>query len=146
MRILCVCLGNICRSPTAEAVLRALDQDLVVDSAGTSGWSAGNPPHGLAIQAAAKRGYDLRPLRARKIGQADFSRFDLILAMDSENLADIKRLRPPGAETPVHLLLDYAENYAGKDLPDPYLTGDFEGTLDLIEIAAKGLLKTLNRA
>jgi protein-tyrosine phosphatase len=144
VRILCVCLGNICRSPTAEAVLRAMASDRVaVDSAGTSGWHIGDPPYGPAIAAAARRGYDLTPLRARAFGGADFGAFDLILAMDRKNLRDIEALRPEGDATPVRLFLDYAPGTVETEVPDPYYTRDFEGALDLIEAAARGLLSSL---
>ena len=143
MRILCVCLGNICRSPTAEAVLRAMAPELTIDSAGTSDWHIGNPPYGPAIDAAALRGYDLTPLRARQFTAADFDRFDLILAMDGQNLANMEQLRPSGSETPIRLLLDFSPAHQGQDVPDPYYTRDFDGALDLIEIAARGLLKAV---
>ena len=146
MRVLCVCLGNICRSPTAEAVLRSMAPDLVLDSAGTSGWHIGDPPYGPAIEAAARRGYDLTPLRARAFVAEDFTRFDLILAMDSNNLTDIERLRPTGSPTKVNLFLDYADGYQGQDVPDPYYTRDFDGALDLVELAAEGLLRSLSRS
>lgn len=140
-RILCVCLGNICRSPTAEAVLRAMAEargmDISVDSAGTAGWHVGNPPYGPAIAAAAARGYDLSPLRARQIAGHDFGAFDLILAMDRDNLRDIERLRPDGAATGLALFADPDE------VPDPYYTRDFEGALDLVEAAAARLLDQL---
>lgn len=90
MDVLCVCLGNICRSPSAEAVLRSLGEGrITVDSAGTGGWHIGNPPYGPAIAAARDRGYDLSRLRARKFGPEDFDRFDLIVAMDMQNRSDI---------------------------------------------------------
>ena len=94
MRVLFVCLGNICRSPTAEAILRAMDPSLTVDSAGTGDWHIGDPPYAPAIEAARRRGYDLSRLRARQFSAKDFARFDLILAMDSSNLETIERLRP----------------------------------------------------
>ena len=146
MRILFVCLGNICRSPTAEGVLRALDPALTIDSAGTSDWHIGSPPYSPAIHAAARRGYDLAPLRARQFVADDFCGFDLILAMDGKNLRDIERLRPSGSRTEVRLFLDYAEGRQGQDVPDPYYTRDFDGALDLIEFAAKGLLKSIGKA
>ena len=143
MRILCVCLGNICRSPTAEAVLRAMAPELTIDSAGTSDWHIGNPPYGPAIDAAALRGYDLTPLRARQFTAADFDQFDLILAMDAQNLANMERLRPAGSETPVRLMLDFSPAHQGQEVPDPYYTRDFDAALDLIEAAARGLLETV---
>lgn len=145
MRVLCVCLGNICRSPTAEAVLHAMSGELDVDSAGTSDWHIGKPPYGPAIEAGAGRGYNLEPLRARQFSQSDFREFDLILAMDAQNLRDIESLRPEGVDTPARLFLDFAEGYAGQDVPDPYYTRDFEGALDLIEAAARGLLAEIGK-
>lgn len=130
-RILCVCLGNICRSPAAEAVLRARGAD--VDSAGTAGWHVGKPPYGPMREAAQARGLDMTGLAARQFEAADFTRFDLILAMDAQNLADIEALRPVGNVTRVAL-------YAGGDVPDPYYTRDFEGALDMIEDAAEAWL------
>ncbi|MGI1660805.1 low molecular weight protein-tyrosine-phosphatase [Palleronia sp. KMU-117] len=142
-RVLCVCLGNICRSPTAEAVLRAQavarGLDLVVDSAGTGGWHVGKPPHPPAVAAAALRGYDLTPLRARRFSRADFDDFDLILAMDRANLDDIERLRPAGHPTPVRLFLDDA------DVPDPYITGEFDAVLDVVETGAGAILDQLRQ-
>ncbi|MEO1537712.1 MAG: low molecular weight protein-tyrosine-phosphatase [Pseudomonadota bacterium] len=141
MRVLCVCLGNICRSPTAEAVLRFMSNGaLEVDSAGTSGWHIGDPPYGPAIAAAAKRGYDLEPLRARAFTAKDFEDFDLIVGMDDKNMADIEVLRPAGNTTPVKLFLDFAPEVGRRDVPDPYHTRNFEEALDLIEAASRGLI------
>ena len=146
-RILAVCLGNICRSPTAEAVIRSLVEaaglEAEIDSAGTGGWHIGKPPHPPMIRAAAKRGYDLTPLRARQFEIADFDRFDLILAMDRANLAEIERLRPRGSGTPVRLMLDYASGAPADEVPDPYYTGGYDEALDLVEGAAKGLVAQL---
>lgn len=139
-RILCVCLGNICRSPTAEAVLRAHLTNAEIDSAGTSNWHVGQPPYGPAIEAAAARGIDLSPLRARQVSPADFHRFDLILAMDTDNLSDLQGMAPIDADGGLHLFL---EPVGGADVPDPYYTRDFEGALDLIEDAAAAWAKRL---
>ncbi|MDJ1006835.1 MAG: low molecular weight protein-tyrosine-phosphatase [Paracoccaceae bacterium] len=145
-RILFVCLGNICRSPTAEGVLGRLAEEaglrLEIDSAGTGDWHIGKPPYGPAIDAARLRGIDLSPLRARQVGVADFDRFDLIVAMDRQNAADLEALRPAGNATPVRRMADFVPE-AGPDVPDPYFTGDFDGALDLIETAAHGLLAEL---
>lgn len=144
IRILCVCLGNICRSPTAEAVLRALGgSKVVVDSAGTGDWHIGNPPHPPAVEAAGKRGYDLSSLRARQVVSADFERFDLILAMDRQNLADLEELRPRGNGTSLRLYLD-SNGTKSAEVPDPYLTGDFDEALDLIEMGARHILARLS--
>lgn len=146
MRILCVCLGNICRSPTAEGVLRGLDPNLTVDSAGTSGWHVGDPPHRDAIRAARQRGYDIAGQQGRAFGLADYDAFDLILAMDAKNLRDIEMQRPDGNTTPVRLMLDYSSSHQGQDVPDPYYTGNFDHVLDLIEEAAAGVLRANGRA
>ncbi|TCP44026.1 low molecular weight protein-tyrosine-phosphatase [Rhodovulum marinum] len=147
-RILFVCLGNICRSPTAHGVFETLAAQagvpVAVDSAGTGGWHVGDPPDGRALREAAARGYDLGALRARQVRPADFAGFDLILAMDRSNLADLERMRPPGSETPVRLFLDYADS-PRDEVPDPYYEGGFDLVLDLIEDASRGLLRQLAR-
>jgi protein-tyrosine phosphatase len=140
-RILCVCLGNICRSPTGEAVLRAHLPRARIDSAGTGSWHIGNPPYGPAIAAAAERGHDLSPQRARQVTAEDFHRFDLILAMDRQNLADLRALAPLDATAELTLFLD---PIGGGDVPDPYYTRDFDGALDLIERAAVAWAERLN--
>ncbi|MBO9406477.1 low molecular weight phosphotyrosine protein phosphatase [Shimia sp. R9_1] len=142
MKILFVCLGNICRSPTAEGVFRSFAPEVDADSAGTGGWHVGEPPYGPMQTAAKARGYDLSDLRARQFDVADFSRFDLIIAMDGDNLANIERLRPAGNETPVRLFTDYEDSGADA-VPDPYYTRDFDGALDLIETCARGLVTAL---
>ncbi|MEO3416602.1 low molecular weight protein-tyrosine-phosphatase [Roseovarius sp. CAU 1744] len=142
-RILFVCLGNICRSPAAEGVFRALDTGVEVDSAGTAGWHVGTPPYGPMQAAALARGYDLSMLRARQFGSSDFTRFDLILAMDGSNLAEIEARRPEGNMTRVQLFTDYAPETGMDHVPDPYYTRDFDGALDLIEAAARGLAARL---
>jgi len=148
MRVLFVCLGNICRSPTAERVLRALAQksgvSVQIDSAGTSDWHIGAPPHGPMISAAKARGVDLASLSARQFDRRDFERFDLILGMDDDNITNINRLRPAHDTTPVRLFLDYAPAGFPRQVPDPYYTDDYDQALDLIEVAAQGLLDTLD--
>ncbi|MFD1507884.1 low molecular weight protein-tyrosine-phosphatase [Lacimonas salitolerans] len=141
-RILFVCIGNICRSPSAHAVLRALRPDWQIDSAGTSDWHAGEAPYAPMQTAAKARGISMADLRARQVASADFDRFDLILAMDAQNLTRTEALRPTGNDTPVHLFTDY-EGIADDHVPDPYYTRDFEGCLDLIEACAKGLVARL---
>ncbi|MDT8326297.1 MAG: low molecular weight protein-tyrosine-phosphatase [Roseovarius sp.] len=141
--ILFVCLGNICRSPAAEGVFRALAPNVHTDSAGTGGWHVGEPPYGAMQDAARARGVDLSDLRARQFRADDFTRFDLIIAMDGQNLRDIEALRPDGNTTPLRLFTDYAPDAGMDHVPDPYYTRDFDGTLDLIEAAARGLLATL---
>jgi protein-tyrosine phosphatase len=145
-RILMVCLGNICRSPTAEAVLRArlrahgLHGRVDVDSAGTGSWHTGEPPDASSQRHAARRGYDLSMLRARRVVEADFYCFDLMLAMDDDNLADLERLRPDGARTELRL-------FATVEVPDPYQGGPdgFERVLDLVERASDALVLDLQQ-
>jgi len=140
--ILFVCLGNICRSPTAEAVtrtkVRSLGLDVQIDSAGTAGWHIGTPPYGPMQDAARARGYDMSDLRAREVVPTDAQRFDLILAMDEENLCDLQ-----GLGIPARLFTDYAPHMGASFVPDPYYTRDFDGALCLIEVCADGLLADL---
>jgi protein-tyrosine phosphatase len=152
VRVLFVCLGNICRSPTAEGVLRVLaareapDLMLEVDSAGTAGYHIGEPPDPRTRAAAARRGYDLSTQRARVVEPADFERFDLILAMDRENLRVLRRRAPAGAHERLRLFLEFAPQAADpEDVPDPYYGGPngFEQVLDLVESASRGLLAHL---
>ncbi|WP_095588803.1 low molecular weight protein-tyrosine-phosphatase [Actibacterium ureilyticum] len=145
-RILFVCLGNICRSPTAhgvfEAIAAAEGLDVHVESAGTGGWHVGDPPDARATTEAAQRGYDLSHLRAQQVTGADFARFDLIVAMDHANVAALERMRPMDSETPVALFLSYADS-ARDEVPDPYYEGGFDLVLDLIEGASRGLARSL---
>ncbi len=146
-RILFVCLGNICRSPTAEGVFRGLaakvGADLVIDSAGTSGWHNGELPDRRSMAEAKRRGYDLSQQRSRKLTAQDFFDFDLILGMDNSNVRNIEAVRPSGALTPVRLFLDYAPGQPLREVPDPYYEDNFEGVFDLIETASQGLLADL---
>lgn len=142
-RILFVCLGNICRSPAAEGVFRALCPDAETDSAGTASYHVGEPPYGPMQAAARARGLDISDLRARQFRRGDFESFDLIIAMDDSNLKNIEALRPAGNAIPVHLFTDYAPETGAGHVPDPYYTRDFDGCLDLIEQAAKGLKAAL---
>jgi protein-tyrosine phosphatase len=143
LSILCVCLGNICRSPTGEALLQAALPRARVDSAGTSGWHVGDPPYGPMQAAARARGYDLSTQRARQVTPGDFHRFDLILAMDSSNLQDLQAIRPADATAELRLFLDPLK-HAPADVPDPYYTRDFDGVLDLIERAAQAWAEKLD--
>lgn len=156
MRVLFVCMGNICRSPTAEGVFRRLveqyrhrlgDRVIEIDSAGTHDYHLGEPPDRRAITAAARRGIDLRGLRARQIEAQDFERFDLILAMDRENLSVLQALAPRDYHSRIRLFLDYAPDAYTREVPDPYYGGakGFEEVLDLLELAAQGLLNELLR-
>ncbi|KTT14358.1 protein tyrosine phosphatase [Pseudomonas oryzihabitans] len=146
LRILFVCMGNICRSPTAEGILRnklaaaGLAEAVELDSAGTGDWHRGKAPDSRAIQAAAGRGYDISGLRARQVTAADFQRFDLILAMDHDNLAWLEQLRPEGGAVPELFLA--RQGLAVDEVPDPYYGGaaGFERVLDLLESACDGLV------
>lgn len=147
MRVLFVCLGNICRSPTAEAVFRqqlssaGLDVQVAVDSAGTSDWHVGKPADTRTRLAAQRRGYDMAALRGRQVQVEDFSRFDLILAMDASNMAELQALQPADSHAELDL---YLRRYqlALDEMPDPYYGGEegFEHVLDLAEQAAACLL------
>ena len=142
--ILFVCLGNICRSPSAEGVVRSLAGDrLTLDSAGTGAWHVGEPPCPPMVEVCARRGHDISHLRARQMIRADFGRFDLIVGMDDSNIADIEHLRPKGDTTPVHLFTDYAPETGANHIPDAYYTRDNDGALDLIEACAAGLMRVL---
>lgn len=146
-----VCLGNICRSPTAEGVMRhqvaaaGLDGAIEIDSAGTGDWHVGEAPDARAQQAARARGYDLSALRARQIGDADFERFDLVLAMDGANLAALRKRCPPQYRGKVRLLMEFAGDGSAGDIADPYFGGarGFEQVLDQCEAACRGLLDSL---
>jgi protein-tyrosine phosphatase len=150
-RVLFVCTGNICRSPTAEGVFRKLVADagltgrIAIDSAGTHGYHVGEPPDRRAQAAARRRGYDLSRLRARCVARDDFERFDLVLAMDREHHEILAGLAPPSAENKVKLMMEFGRRSARAEVPDPYYGGPdgFELVLDLLEDAAEGLLETL---
>jgi len=149
MRILFFCMGNICRSPTAEGAMRAMLAEAglaaEVDSAGTHGYHAGEPPDERSQAHALRRGYDLSRLRARQLVAADFERFDLVLAMDDDNLAQAARLCPPAQRHKLQLLMAYAPDAGSRVVPDPYYGGPegFERVLDLVEAGCDGLLAAL---
>lgn len=149
MNILFVCMGNICRSPTAEGVFRhraaAAGLDLHIDSAGTHAYHVGEPPDARSTHHAALRGYDLSAQRARKVTPADFARFDHVLAMDEDNLALLQRACPPAHRHKLGLFMQYAQRSPSSIVPDPYYGGadGFDIVLDYIEDAADGLIATL---
>jgi protein-tyrosine phosphatase len=148
-QVLFVCLGNICRSPTAEGVFRGaveragLAARVRVDSAGIGDWHVGEPPDRRAIAAARERGYDLSRLRGRQVARADFGEFDWILAMDRSNLRALQALRPPDYAGHLGLFLDLAPQLGRSEVPDPYYGGaaDFAHVLDLVEQASEALVE-----
>ena len=152
IKILFVCLGNICRSPTAHGVFQhivdeaGLSEQFFVDSAGTGAWHVGEPPDGRAQQAASERGYDLSTLRARQVNTEDFEIYDYILAMDKANLSDLKAACPTSLHGKIHLFLSFSALKKMKsetEVPDPYYGGEqgFSHVLDLAESAGFGLLE-----
>ena len=153
-RVLFVCLGNICRSPTAHGVFgkmleqRGLAGAIEVDSCGTGDWHAGSPPDRRATAEALRRGYDLSELRARQVQAADFTRFDYILAMDRMNLAELKILCPVDYAGRLALFLSFADGAEDDEVPDPYYGGarGFGHVLDLVERASEGLLREICHA
>ncbi len=150
--VLFVCMGNICRSPTAEGVFRSTAEragvagSLLIDSAGTGDWHVGEPPDRRAIAAAQRRGYDLTRLRARQVSADDFLRFGWIFAMDQENLGVLRELQPDEHAGHVGLFLDLLPNPDIREVPDPYYgsADGFEHVLDLIERASEALIVRLN--
>lgn len=152
-RVLMVCMGNICRSPTAEVVLRAklraagLHHAVAVDSAGTSGHQLGQPPDARAIRHGALRGYDLAPLRARGVVAVDYTRFHWMLAMDEDNLRLLRRQQPADASAHTALLMSYAPQFGEREIADPYYgaAAGFERVLDLVEAACDGFVAELAR-
>jgi protein-tyrosine phosphatase len=146
--VLFVCLGNICRSPTAEGVFRkrVSDAGLVemihIDSAGTHAFHSDEPPDRRAQAAALRRGVDLADIRARRVSEEDYAQFDLILAMDGDNLAVLNERASEGSRSSLHLFLEFSQSSRETEVPDPYYggTAGFERVLDIVEEAAEGLL------
>ena len=151
VKILFVCLGNICRSPTAHGVLEAmlkgegLSESVFVDSAGTGAWHAGHLPDGRAQEAAKSRGFDLSHIRARQVEDEDFESFDYILAMDKTNLNDLLIQSPEAYKEKIKLFLSFGQNDKIVEVPDPYYGGvkGFDTVLDLVEGACQGLLEEI---
>lgn len=150
-RVLFVCLGNICRSPTAHGVFeslvreRGLQNAIQVDSCGTGDWHLGHSPDKRAAAEAAQRGYDLSGLRARQVQATDFVDFDYILAMDNKNLSDLKAMSPPDFSGRLALFLPFDPAAKLEEVPDPYYGGDegFAQVLDMVETASEGLLQEI---
>ena len=153
IKVLFVCMGNICRSPTAEGVFRQflrkkkLDGRVEVDSAGTHGYHVGEAPDQRTQRAAASRGYDLSNMRARKVAPQDLDYFDLILAMDHNNLEVLKRICPPEKYERLGLFMTYAKKFDDDEVPDPYygLGHGFDLVLDMVEDAANGLIESIEK-
>ena len=152
-RVLLVCMGNICRSPTAEGVLRKfirnnnLGEKVEVDSAGTHGYHVGEAPDSRTQRAAAMRGYDLSQFRARKVARQDLDYFDLILAMDKSNLDNLRRMAMPEQRERIKLFMEYAKNFDDDEVPDPYygLGHGFDLVMDMVEDAAQGLIEDIQQ-
>jgi protein-tyrosine phosphatase len=150
-RVLFVCMGNICRSPAAEGVFRHLVEQqglsgkIIIDSAGTHDYHIGDAPDARSQAAAARRGYDLSGLRARQVVRDDFSTFDYVLAMDEANLGLLQQLCPEDCRDRLKLFLEFADDDALREVPDPYYGGaqGFEQVLDLVENAGRGLLREI---
>jgi protein-tyrosine phosphatase len=147
--VLFVCLGNICRSPLAEAAFRReaeqLGLDVEIDSAGTGDWHIGYPPDPRAASLARRNGIDISHLKARQVTSEDFLRFDHIVALDANNLRDLERLRPPGAKARLSLLLDHVEGRAGEAVTDPYYgdAAQFEQAWRDVAAGAAGLARKI---
>lgn len=154
IKVLFVCMGNICRSPTAEGVFRQLVRDqgldaaVEIDSAGTHGYHVGKPADRRAQQAALARGVDLSDIRSRQISASDFEYFDWVIAMDSDNLAILETECPERYRHKLHLFMQFAEERPESEVPDPYFGGDqgFNYVFDLVADAARGLLRQIRRS
>jgi len=151
IKVLFVCMGNICRSPTAHGIFaqmveeQGLNEFILVDSAGTHAYHIGNPPDLRSQDAALRRGVDLSPLRARRVEEGDFQAFDYVLAMDQENYENMVAICPPPLLHKLQLFLEYAPHLSEREVPDPYYGGPqgFERVLDMIEAASQGLLEDI---
>ena len=150
-KVLFVCMGNICRSPTAEGVFRqlveaaGLEKEIHIDSAGTHAYHVGASPDARATRTAKGRGYDLAGLVGRQVSDRDFEEFDYILAMDGDNLANLNSRCPPPQRHKLALFLSHSQAYADQEVPDPYYGGErgFDHVLDMVEDASRGLLRAI---
>ena len=153
VKVLFVCMGNICRSPTAQGVFERLVEqtglmrEIEIDSAGTHAYHIGHSPDPRSQAAAMRRGIDLGPQRARRVDVSDFERFDYILAMDQDNLEQLETICPPQHRPKLKLLLDFATDLPNREVPDPYYggPGGFEQVLDLLEAGSEGLMRHLRQ-
>lgn len=153
VKVLFVCLGNICRSPTAHGIFEkmvisaGLQDKIGVDSCGTGSWHVGQPPDERTLKTARERGYDISHLRARKLAAEDFDRFDYILSMDTRNLADVIKKAPADYKGQIKLLLDFSKERNVLEVPDPYYGGDegFDRIFNMIESACECLLDELKK-
>ncbi|MBC6309635.1 low molecular weight phosphotyrosine protein phosphatase [Listeria sp. FSL L7-1582] len=149
VRVLFVCLGNICRSPMAEGMFRAkvdaagLTDQIRMDSAATGNWNLGNPPHRGTQQVLRRHGIDYSQMRARLIGQDDFADFDYVIGMDGSNMADLEALKPLDSNVVLKKLMDFAPDEKVTEVPDPYYTGNFEETERLVSAGCEGLLQAI---
>ena len=146
--VLFVCLGNICRSPLAEAAMRdearRLGIEVTIDSAGTGDWHVGRPPDPRAVEVARRNGIDISHLRARQVTAEDFHRFDYIVALDQKNLANLRRIQPQGAKASLSMLMDHVPGREGQAVPDPYYGEDpFDFTWAIVTAGAKGLARRI---
>jgi protein-tyrosine phosphatase len=150
VKVLFVCMGNICRSPTAHGVFQALvdkhdlGASIQVESAGTHSYHVGNPPDGRSQATARRRGVDLSGLRARRFVSADFTEYDYLLGLDQAIIADMGAIKPEGASARLQLMLEFSQQYSQLEVPDPYFGDDgFELVFDMIDDAALGLLRQI---
>ena len=150
-KILFVCMGNICRSPTAEGAFRSivdnknLSQNFDIDSAGTHAYHIGNSPDQRALQAAIDNGVDLSKQRARLVHESDFYYYDYIIAMDSDNLEILKSMCPKESNSKIELMLDYSVEYPGGSVPDPYYEGNFDQVFKMVYSACLAFFKSIEK-
>ena len=151
IQVLFVCLGNICRSPTAEGLFRKAVEDqglaaaISVDSAGTSDWHIGGPPDARSQEIAKQRNIDLSTLRARQVTSNDFKTFDYVIAMDGSNYTKLLALCPKSHKDRLHMCLAFAPSVSVVDVPDPYYEGNFDPVFDMISVACQGLLADIRK-